>query len=214
MINDEKILLKNTSQGDIEAFEQLVESCAKKVYNIAYRLMGNYDDANDMAQEAFIKMYKNIHKFKGESSFSTWAYRVVTNTCLDELRKRKRHRFVSADVNDENGLARMAHSQIADIGNSPEDVFEKKQIAQQISSSLDVLKSKQKSIIVLRDIEGLSYKEIANILRIPEGSVKSSLNRARAALRNILKSKGVELFDLNYVKQNEGRVNDEKLQQH
>jgi RNA polymerase sigma-70 factor (ECF subfamily) len=93
----EKLLIKKSKTGDIESFELLVSSYDRKAYNIAYRMMGNEEDAKDMAQEAMLRVYRSIKDFKEQSSFSTWLYRIVTNVCLDELRKRKKERTVSLD---------------------------------------------------------------------------------------------------------------------
>jgi len=109
MCENEIHLLEMAKKGDIDAFEQLVESYQKKAFNIAYRMLGNYDDANDLVQETFIRIFKSIKNFKGQSSFSTWVYRITTNVCLDELRKRKNKHVVSIDQDiklDDNDVKR------------------------------------------------------------------------------------------------------------
>jgi len=103
MSSSEKELIKRAKKGDVEAFEQLIEGCQKKVFNIALRMLGNYDDASELAQEVFLKAYKSIKNFKGDSLFNTWIYKVTTNACLDEIRKRKNKKVVYLDEDIELG---------------------------------------------------------------------------------------------------------------
>ncbi|TYQ13329.1 UNVERIFIED_CONTAM: RNA polymerase RpoE-like sigma-24 subunit [Acetivibrio alkalicellulosi] len=195
---NEKELIKKAKSGCVEAFEELISESQKKVFNIALKMMGNYDDANELAQEAFIKAYRSLHKFKGDSLFSTWIYRITTNVCLDELRKRKNKKVISLDQSMEyNGEE--VERQIEDEAIGPEKLLEKKETKKVIEEAINSLSVDYKTVIVLRDIQNFSYEQIAKITNCPEGTVKSRLNRARHALKEILKGKK-ELLDEKFVK--------------
>ncbi|NSW92293.1 MAG: sigma-70 family RNA polymerase sigma factor [Firmicutes bacterium] len=195
----EKDLIRKSQKGDIEAFEQLIESYQKKVFNIALGMMGNYDDANDISQEVFIKVFKSIRNFRQQSSFSTWLYRITTNACLDELRKRKNSKnIISIDqvIHLENGEV---VRQIEDDGPTPESTAERNELKEAVRDAIFQLSNEHKEVIILRDIQGFSYDDIAKIISCPQGTVKSRINRARNMLKEILKSK-MELWDKDYVK--------------
>jgi RNA polymerase sigma-70 factor (ECF subfamily) len=196
--DNEKILLKKARNGDIEAFELLIEDYQKKAFNVAYRMMGNSEDANDLVQEALIRIFKSIKNFKEQSSFSTWVYRIVTNVCLDELRRRKNKFTISIDedIQLEDGNVKR---QIESEGPTPEESLESKEIQDIVTKAIEELSNEHKTVIVLRDIQGFSYDEISDIMKCPEGTVKSRINRARKALREILK-KQKELLSGYYVK--------------
>jgi len=198
MSESEKHLLERAKKGDIAAFELLVEGYQKKAFNIAYRMLGNYDDANDLVQETFIRIFKSIKNFKEQSSFSTWVYRITTNVCLDELRKRKNKNFVSIDEDiklDDSDVKR----QIESDAPTPEETLERKEIKKIVGDAIGELSEEHRLVVVLRDIQGFSYEEIARITKCPEGTVKSRINRARQALKEVLKTKR-ELFAGDYVK--------------
>lgn len=197
MGQDEKLLISRSKAGDIEAFEELIEAYQKKIFSFAYRIIGNYEDAADMAQEALIRIYKSIGGFKEQSSFSTWIYRITTNVCLDEIRRRKSKKEYSLDEEvqmDDGQLKRQVMSD--DPG--PEEVFEKEELRSIVKNAIDKLPEEQKVVITLRDIQGLSYDEIAEVLDCPGGTVKSRISRARQALKKVLSSK-LELLDEEYV---------------
>lgn len=194
----ERELVERAKKGDVEAFEQLIEGCEKKVFNIAFRMIANYDDAKEIAQEVFLKAFKSISKFKGDSLFSTWIYKITTNVCLDEIRKRKNKKIVSLDEEiemDGNEVKR----QIKDEGPGPENEAENNEVKKAVIDSINALPDDYKTVIVLRDIQGFSYGEIARFINCPEGTVKSRINRARQSLKNILEKKK-ELLSEDYVK--------------
>ena len=198
-MNDiDKRLIVKSQNGDITAFEKLIESYQKKVFNIALGIIGNYDDASELAQEVFIKIYKSINSFKGDSSFSTWIYRITTNVCLDEIRKRKKAYTVSLDEDIELKEGNV-NRQIADERYTPHENFERKEINKVLRDSIAKLPEDQKIAVVLRDIQGFSYDEIAKYTNCSLGTVKSRINRARQNLRSII-NENRELFDNNYVK--------------
>lgn len=189
----EKLLVAKSKKGDIIAFEELIIGYEKKAYNIAYRMMGNEEDAKDMAQEAFIKIYKSIKNFREESSFSTWLYRIVTNVCLDEIRKRKRNNTLPLEVNVENDKG-TAYIEIGADKETPEDVYERMEKRQLILNAINSLNEDYKTVIVLRDIQGFGYEEIASMLNCSLGTIKSRINRARNALKGKIKYQ-LELYD-------------------
>lgn len=180
----DELLVERAKRGDVEAFEQLISQHERTVYNIAYRLTGNHEDANDVAQEAFLRAFSSLPDFRGDSSFATWLYRIVNNACLDELRRRKRQRVTSLDesVTLEDGeLSR----QIADTSDGPEEALERVEIQRAVQESIQSLDEEYRIVLVMRDIQGYSYNEIAEALGLNLGTVKSRINRARNALKEI-----------------------------
>lgn len=183
----EKLLVKKSQSGDVESFELLIGSYDKRAYNIAYRVMGNEEDAKDMAQEALIKVFRSLKDFKGQSSFSTWLYRIVTNVCLDELRRKKNEKYVSMDstIQTDSGELNM---ELCSDKETPEIVYERVEQRELIKNAIRELNEEYRSAIVLRDIQGFSYDEISSILDCSLGTVKSRINRARTMLKDKLKA--------------------------
>lgn len=198
MTDLERQLIEKSQQGDIESFELLIKEYQKLAFNIAYRMLGNTEDAADATQDAMIKVYKSINSFKGNSSFSTWLYRIVTNTCLDELRKRKKDKTLSYDrgIETEEGTL---EREIPDTRNIPEEVAERKEQLQDLVEAINRLPEQHKTVIVLRDIKGFSYEQIAEILDCSQGTIKSRISRARMALKENMQ-KNTELYKNRYVK--------------
>ena len=186
----EEQLVKKSLQGDTAAFEELVAQYQSKVYALAYRYMGNEEDAYDMSQEAFIKAFRSLRSFKGDSSFGTWMDRVTTNVCLDELRRRKR-RVATLSLDEPLATKEVdeVEKELPDTSPTADIVYEQKEFSQYIQSILDQMKPEHKSAIILRDIMELSYEEIAEVLNCSMGTVKSRLSRAREALRKKLAEK-------------------------
>lgn len=181
--HQEEDLIEKAKAGDVKSFEILIANYKKRAFNIAYRMLGNLEDANDVTQESFLKIYRSIDKFKGKSSFSTWLYSIVSNTCIDFIRKNRKKTTISIDTNyDEDGY----EIEIADEKNTTESLFEKKEIIRSIHDAINRLNHDQKIVIILRDIQGFSYFEISKILNISEGTVKSRISRGRKNLKNIL----------------------------
>jgi RNA polymerase sigma-70 factor (ECF subfamily) len=196
-------LLRRCREGHLEAFEELVRRHEKWVYGLAYRLCGNGDDALDLAQEAFIRVFNALASFRGESSFPTWLYRIVTNACLDELRNRARHPALSLDEPAVSGRPDLARQMPGDAPDPGEEA-ERHEVQAAVQKGISSLKPEHRVIIILRDIQDLPYEDIAAILRLPPGTVKSRLNRARLALREALA--GMELFRERVVCQAEVQV--------
>ena len=183
----EQALIQRCKDGDVGAFDELVTRYEKRVFNFAFRIAGNYDDASDVAQEAFIRVFNSIHTFRGDANFLTWVYRIVTNVYLDERKKSKSHRQTSLDdlINlDENSVTR----QIVDDRPTPDQIVENKERALIVQKAINALPEYQRIIVTLYHMQHRSYEEIAEILHLPIGTVKSRLNRARLALLEILES--------------------------
>jgi RNA polymerase sigma-70 factor (ECF subfamily) len=183
-MHSEEYLVKQSIQGDTRAFEELVSHYHNKIYALAYRYMGNEEDAYDMAQEAFLKAFRSLHTFKGNSSFSTWLYRVTTNVCLDELRRRKRRIIpLSLDEPLASQEGDEVEKEIADSSPGVDIIYEQKEFSQYIQQLLNEMKPEHKTAIVLRDVIGFSYEEIAEVMNCSMGTVKSRISRAREVLR-------------------------------
>lgn len=181
---DEARIIQQVQRGDTNAFEQLVREYEKNVYNLALRMVRNPDDAADMTQDAFIKAYNSLPSFRGDSKFSVWLYRIVSNVCLDFLRSRSRHQTVSLSVEDDNGEE--TELDIPDEGHSPEELLEQKLTRESVNRGLEALPADYRQILLLREIQGLSYEEISAILSLELGTVKSRIFRARKKLCEFL----------------------------
>lgn len=180
-------IISKAMEGDQAAFEQIVYAFEKKVYNIAYRMFGNEHDALDASQEIFIKLYKNIHHFKFNSSFSTWFHRMIMNTCIDEYRKKNRQNKQAYSLDEP------IHTQDDEIERQqrtkdlePEELFLKKEKIKEIQRALSALKEEHRAMIILRDVRGHSYEEISQILDCSIGTVKSRISRARSSMKKEL----------------------------
>ena len=179
----EAAIVRKVLGGDANAFETLVLEYEKNVYNIALRMTGNSEDAADMTQEAFIKAYNSLQSFRGDSKFSVWLYRIVSNVCLDFLSKNRRP-TVSLSVEDDDGED--AQLDVADESQSPELLLDRKLTRDSVRRGLDSLPPDYRQILLLREIQGLSYDEIAQALSLEVGTVKSRIFRARKRLCTFL----------------------------
>lgn len=184
----ESAVVRAVLDGDVNAFEMLVREYEKNVYNLALRMVGNSEDAADMSQEAFIKAYNSLNSFRGDSKFSVWLYRIVSNVCLDFIRSRKRKQTVSLSVEDDNGED--VELDIADDTQSPERLMDKQLTRDAVRRGLASLPPGQRQILLLREIQGLSYDEIAEVLNVEAGTVKSRIFRARKKLSAFLLEDG------------------------
>jgi len=182
-------LVKAFQAGDKAAFDTLVLRHKDKLYNLCYWFLGDGQEANDSAQEVFIKVFRSLRKFRFESAFSTWLYRIAANTCKNRLKssefrqKAKRVRFDNPGKIEDGQYA----EEIQDKTSSPMIELEKKERMMLIHKAIASLPTDQSTVVVLRDIEGLSYEEVANITGINSGTVKSRLSRARQQLRKKLR---------------------------
>lgn len=176
----EAAVIQAVLDGDINAYELLVKEYEKNVYNLALRMVGNSEDAADMSQEAFIKAYNSLTSFRGDSKFSVWLYRIVSNVCLDYLRSRGRRQTVSLSAENDDGED--VEIDIADETQSPERLLDKRLTRDAVRRGLAALPPEHRQILLLREIQGLSYDEIADALGIEAGTVKSRIFRARKKL--------------------------------
>jgi len=185
----EKEIIQRVLSGDSNAFEDLVHANQKNVYNLALKMTRNEEDALDISQEAFIKAYRQLSNFRGDSKFSVWMYRLTYNLCIDFLRKKKpESKVVSLNYEDESGET--TPLEVPDLRNLPEDNAIRSEMRSTIKDSIEELAEKHRDILVMREITGMSYDEMAETLRVNVGTVKSRLARARLKLVEILIAKG------------------------
>ena len=184
----EQELIQAARSGDQKAFAALVEANQAMVYSLAYRMTGNSEDAADLAQEAFLNAWRGLARFQGQASFSTWLYRLTSNACIDFLRREKRRATLSLTLEPEEEESREA--EVADERWSPEALLDRQESRQAVRQALTQLSDEHREVLLLRELEGLSYREIAQALDLEEGTVKSRIARARLALRDFLLQSG------------------------
>ena len=188
LLEEDAVLVKAFQAGDKSAFDKLVIRHKEKLFNVCYWLLGDYQEANDSAQDAFIKAIRGLRKFRSESKFFTWLYRIAVNTCKNKLQSveyRQKNKMVRLD-NPGHPAATESAVGIEDESQSPVVKLERKERLALLKKTINVLSSDQKTVVVLRDIEGLSYKEIASITCLSLSAVKSRLFRGRLDLRERL----------------------------
>ena len=185
----EREIIQKVLSGDTEAFEALVLEHQNKVYSLALRMVGNEEDALDMAQEAFIRAFNSLSGFRGDSKFSVWLYRLTSNICIDFIRSRAKKRTVSMTWTDEEG-GDAGELEIPDETWSPETQLERRMTRESVQRGLDSLSPQYREILLLLEINGLSYEEIGRALGIEEGTVKSRIFRARKKLCDFLLREG------------------------
>ncbi len=184
-------LVRAVQKGDVAAFDRLVLKHKDKLFNLVYWFLGDYQEANDCAQDTFIKVFKSINTFRFESAFSTWLYRIAMNTCKNRFKSLAfRWRKMTVPLENPEGSGDVNPCfEIRDNAPSPVNQLEKKERRLLIQKAIYSLPEAQKQVVVLRDIQGLSYEEIADITGLNLGTVKSRLARARLALRNRLEGR-------------------------
>ena len=184
MSSDEEVI-KQILHGDRAAFQDVVEKYQQRMYAVAYGLLGNREDALDAVQEAFVKAYGSLGRFKGESSLYTWLYRITVNAAVDLGRKKSRREEVEfreeIEPDEEKGTY-----PVAPASGNPAEQLMTKELGELIENALQELPTEQRTAIVLREIEGLSYKEIATVMRCSEGTVMSRLHYGRKKLQEVL----------------------------
>lgn len=186
---EEQKIVRAAAQGDDRAFERLVRENQKHVYNLALKLTGNAEDALDASQDAFLKAYQNLKSFRGDSRVSVWLYRLTYNACMDLIKKSRRGHVVSMPT-DEEGTELDA----PDPGPGPDELMERREELESVRRALSELNEDKRIILMMREYRGMSYAEISRVLKLEEGTVKSRLARARAALAENLKNSGTFTF--------------------
>lgn len=186
---EDRVLVEDFHAKDAGAFDKLVVKYQDMIFNLCYRLIGDYDEAHDCAQETFIKVYRNLNSFKFKSSFSTWIYRIAVNTCKNYITSsaiRMKMKMIRIDNPGRPGNG-MQSIDIQDQSSNPAILFERREKERDIQMAIESLPRNQRILVVLRDIEGRTYEEIAAITGLKSGTVKSKLSRARQNLRERLK---------------------------
>ena len=178
--------IDSARKGDQDAFAELVRLYEKKVFALTIRMCKNPEDAAEAAQEAFLAAWQGLPNFRGDAAFSTWLYRLASNACIDLLRRENRHRDAAGpSFNDEEPPL-----DIADEAPTPLEALERKELRQQIETGLQALSPEHREVLILREMHQQSYDEIAHILSLDVGTVKSRINRGRKSLRNFLLKSG------------------------
>ena len=181
----EEELIRRAAQGDDGAFEQLVLAHQRQVYNLCLRIYCNEADAMDLSQEAFIRAWRGLGQYQFGAEFSTWLYRLTRNVCIDFLRAQKRRQTVPLHLNDDEGETELP---LPDTAEGPEERAVAGERRRALAQAMQALSPEHREILTLRVIEDLPYEQIAQILGVRTGTVKSRLARARISLKNILKS--------------------------
>ena len=184
----QKEVIESCKAGNEKAFAEIVLHSQKKVFNIAYRMLGNLEEAKDLAQEVFISVFESIKGLKEEIKFDAWLTQITLNHCRNRWKYLKRRRYFNSDSLDdpiETEEGSMPRT-LVDPSDNPETLYEKKSIQQFIQRGLLKLKEDQRELVVLRDLQGFSYEEMGELLGLPEGTIKSKLHRARMDLKEIL----------------------------
>jgi RNA polymerase sigma-70 factor (ECF subfamily) len=183
----ERSLLRRLRNRDERAFRELIENHRDRVYNICYRMLGNRHESEDVAQEVFITVFKQIDTFREEAKFSTWLYRVAVNHCKNRIKYLARRYDKSRDELDDETASGANGTPIgAPVPRSPDTALEGAQMEKLMQDAIAALDDEQRIVVVLRDVEDLSIEEICEITGLPDGTVKSRLHRARLVLRKKL----------------------------
>ena len=190
MAKDERQLVRRAKRGDEKAFRTLMERYRRKVYSIAYGMVHNPEAAYDISQEVFIKVYRYLGSFQGSSSFYTWLYRISVNLSIDWLRKQGRHDQVDFDDSllrrEPDGAEALVVPTLQD--SDPLKALDRKELRDQLARAFESLSEKHRAVLLLREVEGLSYDEIARALKIHKGTVMSRLHHARRNLQRVLRT--------------------------
>ena len=186
MERTEALLVADLLEGDTTALASIVEKYGKLAYRLAIQITKKHEDANDVMQETFLKVYESIGSFRKESAFETWLYRIIVNQALNMVKRRERRRESSfSDANEIDLRFNLPGS--SSYANSPHDDVEKKELQKWVTQAVDSLSAKHRTVVILHEFEGLTHPQIATILNCSEGTVRSRLHYARRKLRDLLK---------------------------
>lgn len=187
MEQEEALLVRRAAAGEEDAFEQLVVRYQKNIYNLTLRMSGNPEDAYDLAQEAFLRAWRSLSSFQFEASFSTWLYRLATNLCIDFLRRQRRGKTIPLQFEEDDEAQELP---LPDPKPGPEEQAILTEDRQAMTDALSALEPAYRMALTMRVIDGLSYQEIAAVLEVREGTVKSRIARAREKMRQMLLQHG------------------------
>lgn len=191
-LTPEALMIQRAMSGDKEAFGELVKQYESMVYNTAMQALRNAEDAYDVSQEVFIKAWRSIGSFRGESKFSTWIYRITSNQIKDYIRAKSRHATLSlSEYDNDNDTDKEIDIPDASRSVMPEEVYLRDELRDTVREAIASMSADHRQIIVLRDIEGYSYEEIAEMLGLEIGTVKSRINRARNAVKDFLTKRNI-----------------------
>lgn len=185
---EEYAVIEHVRAGDTDAFEALVTAYQKQIYNLTLRYVSSSEDAADLTQESFLRAFRSLESFRGDSRFSVWMYRLTTNVCIDFLRSRGRGTASSLTV--ENDDEELEELELPDQRFDPQKELERRELRRAVQAGLESLSEDAREIVILRELEGLSYAEIGERLGLEAGTVKSRLFRARKALCGYLIESG------------------------
>ncbi|ARU60402.1 RNA polymerase sigma factor SigW [Tumebacillus avium] len=177
----EQRIVKRAQKGDRLAFAELVELYKDKLYNLGYRMLGNPQEAEDIAQEAFLRAYANLNKYNANHKFSTWIYRIATNLCIDRIRKKKADYSLDAEVDGIEGGD--MYSRLKSPGDTPEQAAVRNEARQEVQDAIEALPDNYRTAVILKYLHDLSLQEISEILEVPVSTVKTRIHRGREALR-------------------------------
>ncbi|WP_328597361.1 sigma-70 family RNA polymerase sigma factor [Heliobacterium mobile] len=190
-----KSLVMRAQKGDLSAFEQLVLAYQSRIYSLALNLTSNADDAQDLSQEVFIRAYSALGTFRLEADFGTWLHRIAVNTWINMQRKHKKVTYISLDEPVHNGESDMSR-EVAAATERPDELYEEKEFREQVRTVLKELTDEHRTVLVLREVYGYSYDEVAQMLNCTLGTVKSRLNRAKQAFKDKLTSMSEQLGNI------------------
>ncbi len=179
-------LMQKIKKGDVEVFDILVRRWENRLFNVIYRITGDFETSRDIRQEVFLRVYQSAKGYRSDGHFSTWLYRIAINCSINELRKRKRRQTIPLNM-PESGEGQTVQSELLDDSPGPEEVIQQNELSEHIRDALRCLPDEQRVVIVLRHYECLKFQQIASILNCPLGTVKSRMHNGLEQLRSKLK---------------------------
>lgn len=196
---EERGLMERAKAGDGAAFDEMTRRYSEKAYSVAYQMLASHDDARDLVQDAFLEVFRTLERFNTQYRFSTWLYRILINKCINYRKRETRRRMFSfSDYGARNGGAgqQFLVSNLASSEKNPHEVLENVELKRSIMAALDTLSERHRTVVVLFDLEGLSHRQIAEILQCPEGTVMSRLHHGRLKLKRVLSKRLSGYLDL------------------
>lgn len=189
-VDEERQLVERAQAGDRDAFQEIVERYQRKVYSVCYGMLKNQQDSLDVSQDVFIKVYRYLEKFNHSSSFYTWLYRITVNKCIDFIRKQKRRAELDYDdaIGPNDNVEDDGNLMPSTLGVHPDRAYARKELREKMLEALDSLSEKHRTILILREVEGLAYEEIAEVLGISKGTVMSRLYHARRYFQQAMRA--------------------------